>query len=288
MIRRILPSIQLHCWGGLGSQLYAWALRLDLEERFPHRRFVLVTHESGVSQRASELAPFFPDSVKCVQDFKVNSQKQVHLEAKQKNNDKSRLRVKLKSLFDQLGFVLNGDKPNEANRIKPWTFQIRGHFSLLSVKPHYIDEIHSKILDFVDVEKIASFKNKTLIHYRLGDLLTLNDKGPVPPNRVIETIKQLERAEESKLFLFSDSSDIALDWLCQSSIPLLPVNDFSAVESLMALAESEVLVCTNSKLSVWASLFRARKESSNLTYVPIEIEHHLHSNYPQLTNIVYY
>ena len=143
-------------------------------------------------------------------------------------------------------------------------------------------------MDFVDIEKIATFKNETLIHYRLGDLLTLNVKGPVPPNRVIETIKQLERAEESKLFLFSDSPDIALDWLCQSSIPLLPVNDFSAVESLMAFTESEVLVCTNSKLSVWASLFRARKESSNLTYVPIEIEHHLHSNYPQLTNIVYY
>lgn len=288
MIQRILPAIQLHCWGGLGSQLYAWAFRLDLEERFPHRRFVLVAHESGISQRVSELKAFFPDSAKCVHDFGFESQGRIQPEAIQKNRVELRFRVSLKKFFDQIGFVLSDENGIESIRIKPWTLQIRGHFSLLLIQPRFIDEIHFKIMESVETVKIDNFNDKTVIHYRLGDLLKLNDKGPVSPKRLLKIIQQLEKDGESEIFLFSDTPEIALDLLGRSIISIVTVEEIGAVETLMSLSESKILIGTNSKLSVWAALFRSRKENSRLTYVPFEVEHHLHSNYPNLSNIIFY
>jgi hypothetical protein len=288
VIQRILPVIQLHCWGGLGSQLYAWAFRLDLEERFPHRRFVLVTHESGVSQRASELKAFFPDSVKCVQDFGIKSRDWANPEKNQKNEIKFKFRATLKKFLAKIGFLFSDENGIESIRIKPWTLQIRGHFSLLLIQPRFIDEIHSKIMLALDVKKGDNFKDKTVIHYRLGDLLKLDDKGPVNPERVLDVIKELQKDGESEILLFSDTPDIALDRLGKSSISIVPIEESRALETLMALSESKILIGTNSKLSVWASLFRSRKENLRLTYVPLEVQHHLHSNHTNLSNIIFY
>ena len=288
MIERIFPVVQLHCWGGLGSQLYAWAFRLNLEERFPHRRFVLVTHESGISQRVSELNAFFPDSVKCVQDFSVESQGWMQPETNQKNEIKLKFRVTLKKFFAKIGFVLSDENGIESIRIKPWTLQIRGHFSLLLIQPRFIDVIHSKITGTVETEKINKFIDKTVIHYRLGDLLKLNDKGPVSPERVLKIIQQLEKDGEREISLFSDTPEIALERLSRSMISIVTVEELGAVDTLMALSESNVLIGTNSKLSVWASLFRSRKDNSRLTYLPLEVKHHLRSNYPNPNNVIFY
>ena len=288
MIQRIFPVIQLHCWGGLGSQLYAWAFRLDLEERFPHRRFVLVTHESGISQRAGELNAFFPDSVKCIQDFGIESQGRMQRETSQKNGIKSKFRKTLKKFFDNTGFVLTDENGIESIRIKPWTLQIRGHFSLLLIQPRFIEEIHSKIIDSVGSEKIDNFNDKTVIHYRLGDLLKLDDKGPVSSERVLRIIQQLEKGEKSEIFLFSDTPEIALERLSQSIISIVTVEDLGAVDTLISLSESKILIGTNSKLSVWASLFRSGKENSQMTYLPLEVKHHLRSNYPNFNNVFFY
>lgn len=288
MIQRIFPVIQLHCWGGLGSQLYAWAFRLDLEERFPHRRFVLVTHESGISQRAGELNAFFPDSVKCIEDFGIESQGRMQRETSLKNGIKSKFRKTLKKFFDITGFVFTDENGIESIRIKPWTLQIRGHFSHLLIQPRFIEEIHFKIINSVGSDKINNFNDKTVIHYRLGDLLKLDDKGPVSSERVLRIIQKLEKGEKSEIFLFSDTPEIALERLSQSIISIVTVEELGAVDTLISLSESKILIGTNSKLSVWASLFRSGKENSLITYLPLEVKHHIRSNYPNFNNVIFY
>jgi hypothetical protein len=278
----------LHCWGGLGSQLYAWAFRLDLEERFPHRRFVLVTHESGVSQRASELKVFFPDSVKCVQDFGIKSQDWTNPEKNQRNAIKLKFRATLKKFLAKLGVLFSDENGIESVRIKPWTLQIRGHFSLLMIQPRFIDKIHSEIMMALNDKRGDYFKDRTVIHYRLGDLLELDDKGPVNPERVLDVIQEIQKNGESEILLFSDTPDIALDRLVKSSISIVPIEESRALETLVALTESKILIGTNSKLSVWASLFRSRRENLRLTYIPLEVQHHLQSNHTNLSNIIFY
>jgi hypothetical protein len=140
----------------------------------------------------------------------------------------------------------------------------------------------------VETDKIDKFNNKTIIHYRLGDLLKLNVKGPVSPERVLRIIQQLEKDGEREISLFSDTPEIALERLSQSKISIVSVEEVGAIDTLIALSKSKILIGTNSKLSVWASLFRSGKENSRLTYLPLEVKHHLHSNFPNLNNVIFY
>ena len=55
---RLYPNIYIHCWGGLGSQLFAWILMAETKEKFKHRRVKLVMHESGITLRKSEISSF--------------------------------------------------------------------------------------------------------------------------------------------------------------------------------------------------------------------------------------
>ena len=63
----------IHCWGGLGSQMYAWALLERLQNKYPNRKFKLVFHTGGVTKRLPDLEPLFMQSEKdFVQDFESN------------------------------------------------------------------------------------------------------------------------------------------------------------------------------------------------------------------------
>ena len=69
----LAPTLQIHCWGGLGSQLFAWAVVEQCLLEKPNRRITLVLHTSGVTQRSSELSAL-AKIVEIVQvtDFKLN------------------------------------------------------------------------------------------------------------------------------------------------------------------------------------------------------------------------
>ena len=51
MILRLIPPIKIHCWGGLGSQLYALALAIDLKHRFYTRKIDTKTHQFNIIKR---------------------------------------------------------------------------------------------------------------------------------------------------------------------------------------------------------------------------------------------
>ena len=47
--------ITIHCWGGYGSQLFAFALAIDIRSRFPKRKIQFRFHSGGVTQRGIEI-----------------------------------------------------------------------------------------------------------------------------------------------------------------------------------------------------------------------------------------
>ncbi len=52
---RASPS-ELHCWGGLGSQLYALSYLLELKSQKIDRDIVLIFHTGGVALRDARFA----------------------------------------------------------------------------------------------------------------------------------------------------------------------------------------------------------------------------------------
>ena len=57
-------TLRVHCWGGLGSQLFALAHAYELRKKFPKRKIMLFLHTSGVSERFSELDFFIGSNFK--------------------------------------------------------------------------------------------------------------------------------------------------------------------------------------------------------------------------------
>ena len=55
-----MPSIKIHCWGGIGSQLFTLALALDLNKRYPKRPIKFIFHTGGVTRRSLEI-DFLPE-----------------------------------------------------------------------------------------------------------------------------------------------------------------------------------------------------------------------------------
>ena len=50
-----MKRLVIHCWGGLGSQLYAWAMAEMVQTKYPRRKIEIVFHSSGVTKRYSDL-----------------------------------------------------------------------------------------------------------------------------------------------------------------------------------------------------------------------------------------
>ena len=68
-------TLRVHCWGGLGSQLFALAHAYELRRKFPNRKILLLLHTSGETERYSELG-FLGNSefkIQQVKDFKKSS-----------------------------------------------------------------------------------------------------------------------------------------------------------------------------------------------------------------------
>ena len=50
-----LNKVQIHCWGGLGSQLNAWATAEAIKQKFKHKSVAIILHTGGVTKRISEI-----------------------------------------------------------------------------------------------------------------------------------------------------------------------------------------------------------------------------------------
>lgn len=267
---RILKSlpIRVHIWGGLGSQLHGVALALDLRNRFPKRNVVLHLHTGGVSRRDSEIEGLFPELRKIVvDDFSAPQKASSHARTKARIISFAQL---VKYFLLQSGFLATSNNAVEYLRVKPWVYEIRGHYSYRPISRNSADIILKRITDLANSDERNT---RTLaIHLRLGDLLNLESKSFVDIEKLgQELIRILQNHRFETARVYSDSPELALSYLEPYLDGLkIQVSERSALELLSDSLHFDYFVGTNSKISFWVVFFRFNKLFTSEQSIPAE------------------
>lgn len=280
--------IKIHCWGGLGSQLYAWALFERLNILFPGRPLMLVLHTSGVTRRVSNLNALFSKEELATQDDYGNSQDFVNaniigiaMKFGILNTRKFKSTLLLKKLAYRLGFITSCENEKNVAQLKPWVFSIRGHYSNLVIEPEIINAMLSRAnrnnfshLDMNSTERVGF-----ALHYRLGDLLTLSEKSPIEARKVASCITKLD---SRNVVVISDSPEVALKLLGElvSNVNFKNL-DLPIWDAIKFLTLAQVFIGTPSKISEWVAIFRVHFASKNgITILPIEMKSQMNQVLP--------
>ena len=252
--------LEIHCWGGFGSQLFAWFKVFRLSESQPGRAITVVFHTSGVTERPLELSLSLPNvSIKKVLDFKSTHQND---RPDDSNLFKSnRLKLLFKALLIRFKFVIIKDCDYE---IKFWTFQIRSHYSYEQINPVELElflALLKKQLGVLDNEP----ENLAAIQYRLGDLTTILEKSPIDPNRFARFIESVGNVR-----IFTDSPALA-ETLFQSNFQVgaVAVSEEPWETILQCICRTHFLG-TNSKISLWIAVIRAITSPDLTTWMPVD------------------
>lgn len=288
MIKRISQiPINLHCWGGFGSQLNVAYLALQLRKQNENRKIVVHLHSSGVTRRRVEL-PFekMRLEIKVVDDFVRASSRNPH-----SPNRIFRTTARLRKLARQIvklflnsiRFVLEVNTSEDLKQITPWTLAIRGHYSYLDIEPEIVTQLYKTFFDF-QCTPIGS-ASKLLIHLRLGDLLTLSNKNPISQDRLYRLIENT-RFGGSSINILSDSNlDIGLKYLDSLANKYsLNIDSKTPIETIIDGLSANIFVGTNSKVSIWISVFRACV-SGKESFLPLELQI---PNLSRLNKILFY
>lgn len=264
--------LEIHCWGGLGSQLFAWAFAEELQSSGFTRKIILVLHSSGVTKRISEIDHLSDRiQIKNVQDFSVPRQPS---DTFQSIDLSTRFRGKFVSFLSAMQVVILSD---EFQKIRPWTVQLRSHYSNRSLSSDTLRKVMSTLKEFSTEGAIGSDKiATTAIHYRLGDLLTLQNKTFVSADRVVLALEKISNTEELKLKsvdVFSDSPKVAIEKLsCEHKFFQFNSVNRSSWDVIVKLLEYPNFIATNSKIGIWVTLLRLLEDSTQATFVPKELE----------------
>lgn len=264
--------IRIHSWGGLGSQLFAWALHEDLAKRFPSRQIIFIHHESGVTLRESELSVFFPGKVISVHDWNpiVFSDTPVT----KKIDVRSMIFTFGKKILGFLGLVVEANTDTDFLRIRPWLLSTRGHYSYRTITSQVIQSMMEKSMAFANpiISDSDETINKLALHYRLGDLLVLHEKSPMDPARLKSLLQLDANLLIGKIELFSDSPSVALDILTKLTIDYeISTTNSQPIETLKTLTTFSRFIGTNSKISIWAALFLVWKSPTAYIWLPYEL-----------------
>jgi hypothetical protein len=252
-VSSLMPVLRIHSWGGLGSQLFAVAVasRLNLKSR---RRVRIVLHTGGVTRRLPEICDLYPEfDYQLVDDFSVVDFHGNSIEI----NRRTELKAYIKPLILALKLIVEPNVESDFKRIKPWTSSLRGHYSYLTITSDFLQEF-SQILS----SKYPVLPNHELrscsIHVRLGDLLSLAEKGPIDPNRIMgELARKRENDRELKIAFYSDSLKEVLDYLPNSREFMPSFRDVPVLQAMAECANSEEFIGTSSKISFWIIALRA-------------------------------
>jgi hypothetical protein len=278
--------LKIHCWGGLGSQMYAWALLERLHNNFPDRKFKLVFHTGGVTKRSPDLEPLFMQNEKdFVQDFESNKKETRN----EPPSDKLIFAVKknlvkiIKQILVSTGFVASLNNEIEFSKLKPWVVSVRGHYSELRIDLETINLMRTRAEDRSSGFRMNIEQNTNLdvLHYRLGDLLALAEKSPIDSKRISNAIQSAKVGRDRDLWVLSDSPSHAVDLLKREDPQIkIKIDDGSlnAWQTLMAMSNANIFIGTSSKLSTWAIIFRSLLLEDATSYIPTDVRHHVVAN----------
>jgi hypothetical protein len=241
--------LRVHCWGGLGSQLYALSTAHDLKVKYPIRKIKLVLHTGGVTKRLSEL-----DFIRNI-DFEILQINDFDMQDKGFKNQNHLIKVRLKSLLSKilysLNFIVSANSNLDFDKVRPWTVSIRGHYFNRTVSTDF----YSYLLKHIELdEKHPNLSQiKVAIHYRMGDLLTLTEKSMSPVNKIIDVIKLVQKMHSNlKIYVYSDSPQIAKKTLSNAGLTdEFVVSDLPTIDLIRACVGADFFIGTGSKVSLW-------------------------------------
>ena len=277
---RCIPAVKIHTWGGLGSQLYALALSIDLDKIFLNRDIQFVIHSSGVTRRAPEVE-IYSDQIKFKDDFSTSSKvnfPRLNLFESVKNQ--------IKVMLIKLGVYAYCNSDDEVNSLKRWVLAVRGHYTNRTLSSATISKVYSRVKGGDYLFNSEFMTNSLAIHYRLGDLETLGYKSPIKAERFIGLIKDVvSKNNIEKIYVYSDSPEIAINKLKALSPSLnLIQRDLPPIDSVIESSQTTFFIGSNSKLSIWITLFRAAQTQSKSSYLPKEMKHMLDTNQGDLSS----
>ena len=255
-----MPPLKIHVWGGLGSQLFAVALAADLKLKYPKREIRIVLHTGGVTFRVPEVVELFPEwDYEYVSDFEVS----LHGPLKSKINRFPSIRHRLAELAKRFAIatriLANCNDDFQYSQIRFWTLACRGHYSHRLIADSFYD-MFANALRVPDDNHVKGFSHFIGIHYRLGDLLTLEQKSPVPTESILSECERVMKARDlDSLVIFSDSPEIArgaFDVLRYSNIT---TPNFNTVGVISSAIFSDYFLGTSSKVSFWVAAMRSKK-----------------------------
>lgn len=285
-----LNKVQIHCWGGLGSQLNAWAIAEAIQQKFKQKSVEIVLHTGGVTKRTSNiefLAAKF--KIKIFDDF----QKKTNSIAKLPSSH-SFIRRTLKYFLDRSGLILTDEKALILPRIKQWTLSIRGHYSNEMITDQVLYSMLIEIERYRNqkISPLIDSKNYLGIHYRLGDLLQLEEKSFINPEVLGKFFIDFRSTHiVEKVHVYSDSLNFAQTSLRAYISTATEYFDKEIWDTLIELCNYKYFIGTNSKISIWVSLFRSVKNTEANVCLPFSMKDSLNKIYPKIlktTSIVFY
>ena len=269
-MQRMLPPLKIHTWGGLGSQLFAIALASDIHKKYPKRRLQLVLHTGGVTHRQPEVKSLFPEyEYHLIDDYRPKLDSQNELVIQKISYLRTGDRFLIKNMLCALNLTATADNDLEFSKLRPWVLSCRGHYSYRTINPDFLIELdqrlHSGSIDLQLSESCA-------VHYRLGDLLILTEKSPIPVSLVVSAVNKLATSIHFRdLYIFSDSPEKIYD-LFNKVVPLEVKSPNVDTVAVMANSiDSKYFIGTSSKISFWIAGIRAQSRKSHSSMPSINL-----------------
>ena len=276
----------------------AWALFERLQVKFPNKDFKLVFHTGGVTKRLPDLESLFIKNEKdFVQDFESseNSNSSKSPNKKLINTIKKGFIGATKKVLMSTGFIASANNELEFSKLKPWIISVRGHYSELRINLDTILLMKTRAENSESNFSINLKQNKDLdvLHYRLGDLLSLAEKSPIDTKRITNAIQEAKAGTTRDLWVLSDTPSQAVELLQREDQEIrvkLDDGSLDAWQSLMAMSNANIFIGTSSKLSIWAIIFRALLLDEAPSYISKEVKHHVVANLaePELSAVHFY
>lgn len=272
MVGRLLPPINVHVWGGLGSQLFAIVLAWRIVEKFTYRRVKLVFHTSGLTERKREIPTTWLGELtfRELEDFQ---KRLVVNEPAARSIINSRFHHYLLYTLIRLGILSRANTDDEFSHLKPWALEVRGHYSQFKIEALEI----SNLMKLIGLATTNSSEAYCTIHYRLGDLMQITGKSYIDPKRLRLAYEQ-HSSNYYPLVVLSDSKSENIEKVFPkiSNRSIISYLNLKSFETIAFCYESKEFFGTNSKLSLWIAIFRIHSEKQG-NILPSELSHHISS-----------
>jgi hypothetical protein len=223
-------------------------------------------HSSGVTRRIPEVVTLFPElEIDFRDDFRQN------ISGDSLNNRSLVKHIKkwLHKIATISGLIRSCDDDSSYTNIKWWTLVLRGHYSYRSISDEFLEILSNNIQRSSD-SLVSASPYSCVIHYRLGDLITLEEKAPVDAERLTEVLLRLNQARDfDEVLVLSDSPDEALRRIESYTKFRLTKLETDSISTIYLSSNAQFFLGTSSKISFWIAGLRSLKGSRN-TALPRE------------------